>query len=309
MSAKHQTWGWMLAVDFFFAGMGGAMLVIAGLADLFVGRDSVSLLGSVVGPLAMCVGCGFLILELGRPLQAWRVFMNPKAILTFGAWMMTFAIIFGFIFASFAIDFSLFFWRDSALLRHLVAILMVVTGLIVATYPGVLLARHKGRPFWVGPGIMGLFLLSSLVTAFAAHYLCGLIVAPRNVPYLWEAMPYVLGALLFAQGLLWCGYLWIKLSGTSKSEAASAKRWISGDQSQQFKLAFLFFGTVAPLILTLIPLTMAAAMAAVLALFGGVTMRLLTVNSGNDRTMIPGEAIYRSRLPKGHEKFLGKAWL
>ncbi len=309
MSAKHQTWGWMLAVDFFFAGMGGAMLVIAGLTDLFVGENSVSLLGNIVGPVAMCIGCGFLVLELGRPLQAWRVFMNPKAILTFGAWMMTVAIISGFVFVSFGIDFALFFWRDADLLRHLVAIVMVVSGLVVATYPGVLLGRHKSRPFWVGPGIMGLFLLSSLITAFAAHYLCALIAAPQSSLSLQNAIPPVLSALLFTQALLWCGYLWIKRSGASKAEAASVQRWISGDMAQQFKLAFLLFGTLVPFVAALIPGLTAAAIASVLALFGGVTLRLLTVGSGTDRTMIPGEQKYRSRLPQGHERFLRKTWL
>lgn len=308
MSAKHQTWGWMLAVDFFFAGMGGAMLVVAGLADFFVGKDSVSLLGNLFGPLAMCIGCGFLILELGRPLQAWRVFMNPKAILTFGAWMMTFAIIFGFVFASFSVDFALFFWRDSALLRHLVALVMIVTGLVVATYPGVLLARHKGRPFWVGPGIMGLFLLSSLITALAAHALCGLLMAPAGTSAFMVQLPVVLSVFLLAQCLLWIGYLWIKQSGTSKSEAASVQKWISGDKATQFKLGFMVIGTLAPMIVVLIPQAIAVALATVLALVGGVIMRLLVVYSGEDRTMIPGESLYRSRLPQGHERFLRKIW-
>ena len=85
--------------------------------------------------------------------------------------MMTFAIISGLVYAAYGIDYSLIFWRDWDVLRRLLALINIVTGLVVATYPGVLLGRHKGRPFWVGPGIMGLFLLSSLVTALAAHQL------------------------------------------------------------------------------------------------------------------------------------------
>lgn len=309
MSEKHQTWGWMLAVDFFFAGMGGAMLVIAGLAELFVGPGMTSLLGNIVGPLCMCVGCGFLILELGRPLQAWRVFMNPKAILTFGAWMMTFAIISGFVYASFGIDWGLFFWRDWSFLRGLLAIVNVVTGLVVATYPGVLLGRHKGRPFWTGPGIMALFLLSSLVTATAAHIICGLLVSAPASEQVWAALPGMMAAMLFAQAVLWVGYLWIKQTGTTTSESAAAKRWISGDMASGFKISFLVLGTVVPLVLTIIPFAATAAIASLFVLFGGVTMRMLTVQSGTDRTYLPGELKYRSRLPKGEEEFMKKAWL
>lgn len=305
MSNKHQTWGWMLAVDFFFAGMGGAMLVIVGISDLLFGTGNFSLLGNIVGPLAMCVGCGFLILELGRPLQGWRVFMNPKAILTFGAWMMTIAIGSGIVYATFGITNELIFWKDWSLLRHLLAIVNIITGLVVATYPGVLLGRHKGRPFWVGPGIMGLFLLSSFITAFAAHSLCGLISGQHGL----NSIPIILSTLLFVQALLWIGYLWIKQSGTSKAEASCAQRWINGNLSSAFKVAFLLLGTLLPLVIALIPGTIPSMIAAALALFGGVVMRLITVQSGSDRTLIPGELRYRSRLPQGHEKFLKKQWL
>lgn len=307
MSEKHQTWGWMLAVDFFFAGMGGAMLVVAAIIDLFIEPNQVSLLGNIVGPLCMCVGCGFLVLELGRPFQAWRVFMNPKAILTFGAWMMTIAIISGFVYASFGINHGLIFWREWDILRQLLALVNIVTGLVVATYPGVLLGRHKGRPFWIGPGIMGLFLLSSMVTALAAHAICGMIM-PIEGSVL-QSLPKLLAALLLTQALLWAGYLWIKTSGTTVAEAASAKRWISGDLSKGFKISFMLIGTLVPMILFLIPVTLFQALAALMVLFGGVMMRMMTVTSGNDRTFLPGELQYRSRLPQGNERFLKKAWM
>lgn len=307
MSTKHQTWGWMLAVDFFFAGMGGGMLVIDAVIDLFIAPDQVSLLGNIVGPLCMCVGCGFLILELGRPLQAWRVFMNPKAILTFGAWMMTFAIISGFVYASFAINHSLIFWREWDLLRQLLAVINIITGLVVATYPGVLLGRHKGRPFWIGPGIMGLFLLSSIVTGLALHCLCAMI-APAEASVL-NNLPKLIAALLLLQALLWAGYLWIKVTGTTAAESTSAQRWINGDLAKAFKLSFILIGTLVPMIMFLIPVPLLQALAALMVLFGGVMMRMQTVTSGNDRTFLPGELLYRSRLPQGDEKFLKKAWM
>jgi hypothetical protein len=34
MKPEEDVWGWMLSTDFFLAGMGGAMLVIAALIDL-----------------------------------------------------------------------------------------------------------------------------------------------------------------------------------------------------------------------------------------------------------------------------------
>jgi hypothetical protein len=41
-----------------------------------------------------------------------------------------------------------------------------------------------------------------------------------------------------------------------------------------------------------------------MVLFGGILMRHLVVYSGEDRTWLPGEQKYRSRLPVGDEEFI-----
>ncbi|MBP1764604.1 MAG: Polysulfide reductase NrfD [Firmicutes bacterium] len=305
MSQKHEVWGWMLAVDFFFAGMGGGMLVILGILDLFVGEGRISLLAPFMAAVFIGIGSSLLILELGRPFQALRVFVNPKAILTFGAWCMSFALTFALVYLSFGFD--MFFWSSWIVARKIVAILCFVFGLIVATYPGILLGRHKGRPFWHGPGIMILFLLSSLVTGVAAHVLCGLIVKPATITDVLGTFPAWTAGLLAFQLLLWFGYMWVKKSGGTTAEAVATERWLSGDLSSSFKVGFIGLGTIVPLILSLSSSPAAQAVGAVLVLLGGALMRMLVVRGGEDRTWFPGEQKYRSRLPKGNEAFL-KAW-
>ena len=304
MKHREEAWGWMLAVDFFFAGMGGGMLVITGIAEIVYGAGVTSLIGNFAGPICIGIGAGFLILELGRPLQAWRVFMNPKAILTIGAWIMSLAIVAGVLYASFGI--GAFPWSDWTAGRKMMAIVSVVSGLVVATYPGILLGRHKARPFWNGPGMMGLFMLSSIVTGVAAHILCGYSAAPKSPVFLIN-LPGVTAILLAFQLLLWIGYVWIKRSGTTEAESISAQRWISGDLALPFKVGFLLLGTLVPMVLVLIPGAVYSALGSGLTLFGGVIMRLLAVRGGQDRTWLPGEQKYRTRLPLGNEEFL-KAW-
>jgi len=58
----------------------------------------------------------------------------------------------------------------------------------------------------------------------------------------------------------------------------------------------------------LLPVEAAPALGAVLVLLGGVTMRLLTIRGGEDRTFLPGEQKFRLRLPTGNEVFLRKNW-
>jgi formate-dependent nitrite reductase membrane component NrfD len=304
MKHREETWGWMLAVDFFFAGMGGGMLLVAGIVDLFSGSGKTSLLGNILGPLFVAAGASFLILELGRPLRAWRVFMNPKAILTVGAWNMLLAIGFGLVYASFGI--AVLPWSGWALARKILALLSAVVGLVVATYPGVLLGRHKARPFWTGPGMMVLFLVSSLVTGSAAHLLSGLVLPPQ-VSGFQGTLPELAAGLLAFQLLLWPVYLWIKRSGTTGREASAAYSWIKGELSLGYLAGILLAGTLLPLVFLLLPVPIFQAIGAGLVLVGGLFIRLLVVRSGANRTWLPGEEIYRERLPKGDEAFL-KAW-
>jgi len=183
----------------------------------------------------------------------------------------------------------------------------VLTGLVVATYPGVLLSRHKGRPFWVGPGMITLFLLSSIVTGVAAHFLTGLILRPEAPTGVWPNLPALAAGMLFFQLVIWFGYIWVKRTGATEAEAASALRWINGDISGSFKFVFLFLGTLVPLILLLQPAQTFQGSGALLVLMGGVVMRCLVVRAGSDRTWLPGELRYKGRLPFGDEAFL-TAW-
>ncbi|MEL1135995.1 NrfD/PsrC family molybdoenzyme membrane anchor subunit [Desulfitobacterium sp. THU1] len=303
MSQKHETWGWMLAFDFFFAGMGAAMLLFAGIAELFVGSN-LSTLGILAGAVFIACGAGLLVLELGRPFQALRVFMNPKAILTFGAWNMSIAIVAGLLLGTSWIE--LFPWFGIVGLRKILAILCVITGFIVATYPGVLLARHKSRPFWNGPGMMVLFLTSSLLTGLAAYIVCGWVSVAA--PAVYALFPQLAAGLCAFQFVIWIGYLWIKSSGTTAREVAAVRRWTTGNYANPFRVGFMFLGTVVPLALFLIPNGVSIGIAGILAILGGLLMRNLVVYSGQDRTWLPGEEKYRSRLPHGDETFLQKVW-
>lgn len=304
MSHKHETWGWMLAVDFFFAGMGAAMLLFAGIAELFLKPGNLSTLAIFAAAVFIAAGAGLLVLELGRPFQALRVFMNPKAILTFGAWNMSIAIVAGLLLATSWIE--AFPWFGIVGLRKVLALICIITGFIVATYPGVLLARHKARPFWNGPGMMVLFLTSSLLTGVSAYIVCGWFT--KAAPVVYDIFPYLATALCAFQLVIWLGYLWIKSTGTTEREANAVKRWTSGNFSGPFKIGFLLVGTLLPLILYLVPNSTSMGIAGLLAIVGGLIMRNLVVYSGQDRTWLPGEEKYRSRLPHGDEAFLQKVW-
>ena len=307
MKHHEDLWGWMLATDFFLAGMGGAMLFIAAIVDLFVGPGQVSFYARLVAPVLIAMGAGLLIFELGRPFQGLRVFMNPKSMLTFGAWSMTVTIVVGLANASFYVPSNLYKvpWAGNSGWQPVLSVILLVFGLIVASYPGVLLARHKARPFWTGPGIAVLFMLSSLVTAISAHQLLNLVDAPQSAT-LAAGLRWIASSLLALQVVLWLIYLYVKRTGGTQQEADAALRWITGSMAPAFWLGLLVCGTLVPLVLQLF-VPNAIAIAAALTIIGGAVLRYIVVASGQDRTWINGEQAYNSRLPRGDEAFL-KAW-
>jgi len=303
MKHHEDTWGWMLAADFFLAGMGAATLAIAAFSDLS-SEFAVPLAARLAAPVLIAMGAGLLVLELGKPFQGWRVFMNPKAILTFGAWNMTLAIVLGAVKAAFYLPqvAARVPLVNNVTLQNLLSVLLLVIGLIVSSYPGVLLARHVARPFWTGPGIAVLFLLSSLITGVALIQLASAFSASSSG----ADLRWVLLASAVLQTLLWPLYLYVKRTGTTQREAEAARTWISGSSASAFWLGLFGCGSVL-----VVAVQLAAphftAMSAVFCLVGGATLRYMVVLSGKQRTWIAGEQQYFARLPKGDEAFL-KAW-
>lgn len=304
MGQKHDIWDWMLAVDFFFSGMGAAMLLFAGIAEFVLENTYLSTIGVLAGAISIMIGSGILIFELGRPFQSWRVFMKPNTLMSFGAWNMTIAIGAGLLLATTWIDF--FPWFGIMWIRKLSALGCIVTGFIVAVYPGILLAIHKARPFWTGPGMIVLFFVSSLLTALAGFMLCGLF--GEVSPIVYGVFPYLAAGLCFFQLVIWIGYVWTKSSGVNDKEAIATQRWISGNYASPFKIGFLLMGTAVPFVLFVIPNIIAITIGSILTILGGLIMRNLVIYAGQDRTWLPGEVVYRTKLPHGDEAFLQKIW-
>ncbi len=292
MKYEHAHWGWMLGTDFFLAGSGSGLLIAAGSLDLFAGHPAPFLPVGLTAAVLIGAGALLLVLELGRPFQSWRVFTNPRALLTLGAWMMLSAIGCAVIYASFGLPWLP--WSNWSWLRLVVAAAVLVLGAGISTYPGLFLGRMKGRGFWSGPGIVVLFLLSALTTGAA---LLSLIAVAASDAGIAAALPPVLAMLLVLQAVLWPVYLYVKVSGGTIHEARAARRWLRGDRAVAFWGGVLSLGLVVPLLLLWVGSSIAFVLASLAILAGGVTMRLQVVAS-NDRAWLPGEEAFAASLPR-----------
>ncbi len=306
MKEEHN-WGWPIASYLFLGGLGGGMLVVAGLADLAFARGEAFSLGSLVAGIAIALGSGLLIFELGCPLRFWRVLSRQKAIMTAGAWMLSFAIFTSFAYFSFWPGFSP--WRHLVGLRHCAAGVNILLGLGVCIYTGVLLGSLRARVFWNTPVLPVLFLASGISTGVASQSLLAGSWPSRLTAGELAAVHAALRscdlALIVFELVIVLVYVGMMRFSAGPVAGRIAAQWLTGRRGLAFWGGLVGAGLVFPGLLY--ALSSAGGQAApVLVLIGGVVLRFLVVSS-DERTPLPGEAEYYARLPGPDAPFL-KAW-
>ena len=277
MDQKHTpNWGWMLYADFFLSALGGGLLVLASLTSLFYGPQYVNVATFLAPIVAMGLGSSLLLLELGHPFRGWRVFTNPKSFLTLGALIMTISIALSLLLASFYI--SNVPWSQSTGLRNLLSVLATLTGFGVAFYPGLLLGRMPGRPFWNGPLLAPLFLLSGLSTGVALFCLIEKI-WPTGAQFAFCSFNILNTLFMAAQLIGWSTYVYLKRSFASPKEVTALRDAFAGGRGLLFWGGFMGLGLVLPGALYLTCGAQAAMVAHLLVLIGALMMRGFVVTA------------------------------
>jgi protein NrfD len=305
---EEHNWGWPIASYLFLGGLGGGMIVVAGIADLAFGRGELFSLGSLLAGIAIATGSALLIFELGRPFQFWRVLSRQKAIMTAGAWILSLTIVTSFWYFSFWPDFSP--WRQFVHLRHLAAWINIVLGLGVCIYTGILLGSLRARAFWNTPVLPVLFLVSGISTGVAAQSLLAGS-WPCHVPTgelgaVHAALRSCDLALLIFELILVFVYVGMMRFSAGPVTARIAAQWLTGRMRWPFWGGLVGLGLAFPAMLYGLSSAAGGQTAPFLVLIGGVVLRFLVVYS-DERARLPGESEYYSRLPGPDAPFL-KAW-
>ena len=308
MEQKH-TWGWPVAIDLFLGGVGGGMTVVATAADLFFRQSSPFILGCWVAAALIGLACSLLILELGRPLQFYRIFSTQRAILTVGGWMLGALILSDIVYGSFGLSFLP--WYSLQAPRTGLAWINLLLGAGVTIYTGVFLGSIKSRPFWNSPALPVLFFISALSTGIAAQSLVvrgwwlfnpqvGEAVGVENL------LRTLVSGFLVLEALVLLVYVLMMQSTGSETAARAAATWLRGGNALGFWGGVLGIGIVGPLILYALGQEWMLVLAALGVLSGGLILRFLVVYT-DERKMLPGEEQFFAGLPGGDEAFL-HAW-
>jgi len=307
MKREHY-WGWPIAGYLFLGGLGGGMMVVSTVADLFFGVGDTFAVGNFVAAGLIGLGSGLLIFELGRPFQFWRVFSKEKAILTVGAWILSLLIVLSIVYGSFGLSSSPWYGIES--LRLVLAVICLLLGLGVTIYTGVFLGTMNAHPFWNGPALPVLFLVSGISTGIAAHaLLVHFWPLGGSESVLASAEDFLRASdmgLLVLEAIILMVYVVTMRTATTVVAVRAAATWLNGGRALPFWGGIIFLGLILPLVLYAVGNAVTLLLAPACVLIGGLILRFLVVYT-DDRTVLPGEERFLTRLPHDGEAFL-HAW-
>ena len=267
------SYDWMVATYFFLGGLAAGAFLFSVVANYWKQElQPLARASAMAAPIALAIGMLFLLLDLGQPFRAFRLFtsFNPRSALSWGVWFLNI-----FFVISLAYAWQLLKGRASS--SRKLAWLGVPFALLVATYTGVLLTQSPGRPLWHTPLLPVLFLNGALISGFA---LAILLSAGKATELGAKAGRLLAGLILLELGLI--AIELIALFNAGGESAAAAKGLFNGSYGLLFLGVEIGLGAIIPVCILLLSKARFAtqALASVLILIGVFVMRLVVVVGG-----------------------------
>ncbi len=158
-------WGWPIALYLFLGGLGAGTLLVTALIDLkFKALAKTVKWGAWAGVACLAVGTLLLLIDVTMPFRAivlWQSFSNLGSWMAIGAWLLGIGIVLGGIWALAST------FEKLAGLRKPFRIIVMVLGVCIAAYTGILLSVLAAHPLWNTPLLPVLFLVSAVDTGVA----------------------------------------------------------------------------------------------------------------------------------------------
>jgi formate-dependent nitrite reductase membrane component NrfD len=200
-------WGLLVVNYLFLAGISAGAFVTSSFAT-YLGSQryrNLARLGAFVAPFPVAIGTGLLVLDLGNPLNFWRLFVTVQftSPMSIGTWLLTcfllVTLIYAFLWLPDGPRNLLRFPRSRADIgfperwqplslslvgkgRRAVAALGFPISLGVGIYTGILLGAVPARPFWNTPMTAQLFLFSAMSTGAGALMVISALLPRRFAP-------------------------------------------------------------------------------------------------------------------------------
>ncbi len=287
----QRVWGVPHAIWFTLMGVGGGLFILARALDLSgrLGHWLGIPLVDWVSFVAISVGGLILIGDLGRPLRAWRAFVNVRrSAISWGAWADLVFLTLGGLLVLPALrlgsarPFESLPWEAEATsgLGQTIEIVAMVAAVVVMVYAGGVLARPRAIPYWHSVNVPLQFLFSSAAISMALV----LTMAVANDVPIESGDLWILIGFLAALLVTVVAHLLTRTEAPGKSE--SLDRLLRGRYRNAFVGGVIVLGTIVPLGLAVVALAVdgtrdaLAIVMLVVLVIAGFGLRLLTLRVG-----------------------------
>ncbi|MBI5029896.1 MAG: polysulfide reductase NrfD [Chloroflexi bacterium] len=320
-------WGILVVNYLFLAGLSAGAFAVSSFATYIGGPHfrRVARIGALVAPFPVAIGVGLLVLDLGRPLAFYNLFLivqftSPMSI---GSWLLT-----GFIFLSLAyaalwlpapfdnllrlpsrlsdvLHFTRWHLLSINTIRRWHAILAAVgfpIALGVGIYTGILLGAIPSRPFWNTPMVAQLFLFSAMSSGTAIVLLITALLGTRHESGYEEERRLLVSTdmvLIVLEIFMIVPFL-LHHALSTQSSASSIELILGGEYTAWFWIGVILLGILLPLFIEaydLFPVILKegatryslvlSGLSAILVLVGGFVLRFVFVYAGQASHFMP----------------------
>jgi formate-dependent nitrite reductase membrane component NrfD len=287
-----QIWHWQISLYLFLGGMAAGILAIAALYFLR-GKEkeyrTAVRITPFLAPFLLVIGLAALFFDLRHKLYFWQLYTNIKlqSPMSWGAWTLMVITPVSFIWCALHIRelFPKWDWKFRWIYaieeffkryKNVLAWIMLIYGIILGVYTGILLSAFNARPLW-NTSILGpLFLTSGLSAGAAAT----LIISKDPV----ERKQFTrIDLALIGIELFLIVHLFMGLQASTQVQIEAAMLFLGGTYTVSFWVFVVMLGMLIPALLELMELRkyhVPVIVPALLIIFGSLMLRFIIVNAG-----------------------------
>jgi formate-dependent nitrite reductase membrane component NrfD len=285
-------WHWPIPLYLFLGGMAAGILAIAALYYIRgKGNDyrTAVRITPFLAPILLVVGLLALFIDLRHKLYFWQLYVNIRlqSPMSWGAWVLLVITPVSFIWCAIHIKdvfpnwdwkFKWLYTLDSFFNKYkkVIAWIMLIYGIILGMYTGILLSAFNARPFW-NTSILGPLFLTSGLSAGAAATL--IMSKNRNERKQFARIDLVLiGIELFLIVHMFMGFL-----ASTQVQIEAAHLFLGGPYTMSFWIFVVILGMLLPAVLEIMELGkyhIPSILPAILVIFGSLMLRFIVVYAG-----------------------------